>query len=174
MPPAETRPPWTRRSTTALTLCLFILGVSPSGGRAEVAAAVDSGPAIAALRGILEDLRAAPAAGALSPELAAAAEELWLEQQADLIRTDAELQILSLRAEGACPTVEEVVELIAGRERRAFERLEQLRGLLRGLPDSPVAREDQELVGEEVAREEPEPRLRITSEPEDLTENPTP
>lgn len=169
-------------------LVIALLLLAPAAARAEEGAVPSS---LQAFQALYAEVEAAVADGHLQQSTAAAAEELRFGLKTDLIRSDAEIEILKLEAARFAgaeqqQALERLVAAAAARERRlcaAVRQLEELTGMsaptvevstapaAAGGLEPPPAEVAEEAVGE--GEKEPKDRgFTIVFEPEDLVNNP--
>jgi hypothetical protein len=149
-----------------------------SGLRADTESGVtpDLDDSLAVFEALLSTLKSEVAAGHRGTEALPAADELAFELEKDLIRGDAEIEILRLevlRRDGDLErqALDRLITAIAARERRVrdqIRRLEQLSGIsMAACPPSSLAPPDEEPPGAEAG-------FKIIFEASDPTVDPVP
>lgn len=162
-----------------MLVLVFTLLVPGAAARAEEGSAPSS--SLEAFEKLYAEVEQAVADGRLPPSAGTAAEDHRFDLEKDLIRTDAEIEILKLEAaryEDARQdeALERLIAAAAARERRMCVAIRQLEGLA-GMPaDLSAVPTAAEAAAEEVVAEGEKKlkkgKFNVTFEAEDLVENP--
>ena len=159
------------RGSLLLALCLSLL--STGGVRAEEGGEKSPPSSLAAFDDLYARLMSPPEGGHPAPDVATAAEALRFDLRTDLIRDEAEIEVLKLEVarfagERQRLALDRLVDAAAARERRLWLAIRQLEGLAGAPAVAPPA-----MVAADEA-DEKKGGLQVFAEANDPTEDPDP